>query len=209
MYALLFLPAAVCFLLPLVNAVVQNHREQRERREAEERRRIKAEAAARAKAERAAQKAAARAARQAEAAAVPRRKRGRPRKNPEPALEASAAVPPIPVFKRPESVSGAAPIVHGNNAFAGQTVAFTGTLPNMTRAEAIAAVTANGGRAYDTMTAGTTLLVVGDKPGMNKLDKADRWIGQVRKITPAQFDAMLKLPLTLTPDEFAAMIAAR
>lgn len=196
MYALLFLPAAVCFLLPLVNAVVQNHREQRERREAEERRRIKAEAAARA-------------ARQAEAAVAPRRKRGRPRKNPEPAREASATVPPVPVFKRPESVSDAAPIVHGNNAFAGQTVAFTGALPNMTRAEAIAAVTANGGRAYDTMPAGTTLLVVGDKPGMNKLDKADRWIGQVRKITSAQFDAMLKLPLTLTPDEFAAMIAAR
>lgn len=206
MYALLFLPAAVCFLLPLVNAVVQNHREQRERREAEERRRIKAEAAARAKAERAAQKAAARAARQAEAAAAPRRKRGRPRKNPEPAQEAPAAVPPVPVFKRPETIS---PSIQGNNAFAGQTVAFTGTLPNMPRAAAIAAVVANGGKAYETMPAGTTLLVVGDNPGMNKLDKADKWIGQVRKITPAQFEAMLKLPLTLTPDQFAAMIAAQ
>lgn len=209
MYALLFLPAAICFLLPLVNAIVQGCKDRREQREAEERRRIKAEAAAKAKAERATKKAAARATREAEAAEAPKRKRGRPRKNPEPAQEVPAAVPPIPVFKRPESVSGTAPIVHGNNAFAGQTVAFTGTLPNMTRAEAIAAVTANGGRAYDTMPAGTTLLVVGDKPGMNKLDKADRWIGQVRKITPAQFDAMLKLPLTLTPDEFAAMIAAR
>lgn len=99
--------------------------------------------------------------------------------------------------------------IRGNNAFAGQTVAFTGTLPNMPRAAAIAAVVANGGKAYETMPAGTTLLVVGDKPGMNKLDKADKWIGQVRKITPAQFKAMLRLPLTLTPDQFAAMIAAQ
>lgn len=99
--------------------------------------------------------------------------------------------------------------IHGNNAFAGHTVAFTGTLPNMPRAAAIAAVVANGGKAYETMPAGTTLLVVGDNPGMNKLDKADKWIGQVRKITPAQFEAMLKLPLTLTPDQFAAMIAAQ
>ena len=206
MYALLFLPAAICFLLPLVNAIVQGCRDRREQREAEERRRIKAEAAAKAKAERAAKKAAARAAREAEAAEAPKRKRGRPRKDPEPAQEAPAAVPPVPVFKRPETIS---PSIQGNNAFAGQTVAFTGTLPNMPRAAAIAAVVANGGKAYETMPAGTTLLVVGDNPGMNKLDKADKWIGQVRKITPAQFEAMLKLPLTLTPDQFAAMIAAR
>ena len=69
------------------------------------------------------------------------------------------------------------------------------------------AVQDNGGRAFETMPAGTTLLVVGDNPGMNKLDKADRWIAQVRKITPAQFNAMLKQPLTLTPDEFAAFVA--
>ena len=56
------------------------------------------------------------------------------------------------------------------------------------------------------MPASTTLLVVGDKPGMDKLNKADRWIAQVRKITPAQFDFMLKMPLSLTPDEFAALV---
>lgn len=107
--------------------------------------------------------------------------------------------------KRPEIIS--AP--HGNEAFKGHTVAFTGTLPGMTRREAIAAVQANGGRAFETMPAGTTLLVVGDKPGMNKLDKADKWIDQVRKITPRQFKAMLDQPLTLTPDDFAAMYAPR
>ena len=50
--------------------------------------------------------------------------------------------------------------------------------------------------------------MVGDKPGMCKMDKADEWIGQVRKITAAQFFAMLEQPLTLELDEFAAMFAA-
>lgn len=74
--------------------------------------------------------------------------------------------------------------------FAGQAVAFTGRLSRsgMTRREAAEKVRQAGGRAYDKgMPAGTTLLVVGDKPGMCKMDKADEWIGQVRKITEAQF----------------------
>lgn len=61
----------------------------------------------------------------------------------------------------------------------------------MTRAEAIQAVQANGGRGYTRMPVGTTLLVVGINPGMCKMDKADEWIGQVRKITAAQFFDML------------------
>lgn len=71
-------------------------------------------------------------------------------------------------------------------AFAGHTVAFTGTL-SMPRSQAIELVHQHGGKAYADMPAGTTLLVVGHNPGMKKLDKADRWIGQVRKITEAQF----------------------
>lgn len=98
--------------------------------------------------------------------------------------------------------------VKGNNAFKGHVVAFTGKLPGMTRREAIQAVQDNGGRAYTKMPVGTTLLVVGDKPGMCKMDKADEWIGQVRKITAAQFFAMLEQPLTLELEEFAAMYAA-
>lgn len=101
------------------------------------------------------------------------------------------------------------PGVTGNNAFKGHVVSFTGKLPGMTRREAIQAVIDNGGSAYEKMPAGTTLLVVGDKPGMCKMDKADEWIGQVRKITAAQFFAMLEQPLTLEPEEFAAMFAAR
>lgn len=100
------------------------------------------------------------------------------------------------------------PTVKGNNAFAGHVVAFTGKLPGMTRRVAIQAVQDNGGRAYTKMPVGTTLLVVGDNPGMCKMDKADEWIGQVRKITAAQFFAMLEQPLTLELDEFAALYAA-
>lgn len=101
------------------------------------------------------------------------------------------------------------PLVKGNNAFAGHRVAFTGRLPGMTRREAIQAVEANGGRGYEKLPVGTTLLVVGENPGMCKMDKADEWIGQVRKITAAQFFEMLQQPLTLEPDQFAALYAAR
>ena len=120
----------------------------------------------------------------------------------EPVIDAPAAEPeqrPTPAL-----LSG----IKGNNAFKGQVVAFTGKLPGMTRREAIQAVQDNGGRAYTRMPAGTTLLVVGDKPGMCKMDKADEWIGQVRKITAAQFFAMLDEPLTLELDEFAALFSA-
>lgn len=126
----------------------------------------------------------------------------------EPAMQAepdSIAPDPEP---QPEQRPTITLNVKGNNAFAGQVVAFTGKLPGMTRREAIQAVQDNGGRAYTKMPVGTTLLVVGDKPGMCKMDKADEWIGQVRKITAAQFFAMLEQPLTLELDEFAAMFAA-
>ena len=99
--------------------------------------------------------------------------------------------------------------VKGNNAFAGHRVAFTGRLPGMTRREAIQAVEANGGRGYEKLPVGTTLLVVGENPGMCKMDKADEWIGQVRKITAAQFFEMLQQPLTLEPEQFAALYAAK
>ena len=58
----------------------------------------------------------------------------------------------------------------------------------LSRKEAIAAVEANGGKAYETMPVSTTLLVVGDNPGNGKLDKADMW--RTRKITAKQFNTM-------------------
>jgi NAD-dependent DNA ligase len=96
-------------------------------------------------------------------------------------LEASA--------ERPETISKGN---EGPRPFLGQVVSFTGKLSSMTRAEAIAAVKAAGGLAYKEMPAGTTLLVVGSNPGQKKQDLYDKWIGQVKKITEAQFMAMLK-----------------
>lgn len=100
----------------------------------------------------------------------------------------------------------AALMADGNRAFRGQVVAFTGTIPGMTRAECIAAVERNGGKAYATMPAGTTMLVVGNNPGSGKLDKADQHIGQIRKISVMEFRAYLQTPLILTPAEFASNI---
>ena len=98
--------------------------------------------------------------------------------------------------------------LRGNNMFAGEIVAFTGTIPGMTRREAMQAVEANGGKAYSTMPAAATLLVVGEKPGSEKLELAERRCGQVRKIDAAHFKFMLEQDLTVSPDEFAACFAA-
>ena len=109
---------------------------------------------------------------------------------PDPAPEKPGAVQQAPETaaaqtKRPENISH-------NSPFWGQVVSFTGKLQSMKRAEAIAAVQAAGGRAYADFPAGTTLLVVGTNPGEKKQEKYDRWIGQVKKITEAQFITMLK-----------------
>lgn len=88
-----------------------------------------------------------------------------------------------------------------NKTFAGEIVAFTGTIEGMKRRDAIQAVQDLGGIAYERMTAATTLLVVGDKPGNTKLGKADKWISQVRKITQEQFKAMLQAAQQLPAPE--------
>lgn len=98
--------------------------------------------------------------------------------------------------------------LRGNNMFGGEIVAFTGTIPGMTRREAMQAVEANGGKAYSTMPAAATLLVVGEKPGSEKLELAERRCGQVRRIDAAHFKFMLEQDLTVSPDEFAACFAA-
>lgn len=120
------------------------------------------------------------------------------------ALKASAPVQAPE--QRPETISTAAPDpvrpsapeTAPDNApkpFAGQIVSFTGKLRSMTRAQAAEIVRKGGGKAFTkAMPAGTTLLVVGDIAGdgnTGKLDKADEWIGQVKKIYEPQFMAML------------------
>ena len=98
--------------------------------------------------------------------------------------------PAAQVFTLDQFAQAAAP---APQPFKGHTVAFTGRLiiSGMTRAQAIEKVKQAGGQAYKDMTSYTTLLVVGDKPGMKKLDKADAWISQVKKITEQQFLDML------------------
>lgn len=121
------------------------------------------------------------------------------------------AKPAAPAQAAPQA--NAAPAVlpgglRGNNMFGGEIVAFTGTIPGMTRREAMQAVEANGGKAYSTMPAAATLLVVGEKPGSEKLELAERRCGQVRRIDAAHFKFMLEQDLTVTPQEFAACFAA-
>ena len=108
------------------------------------------------------------------------------------APEATQAAPVQPEPEAPQAPAGSPESISYNSPFWGQVVSFTGKLQSMKRADAIKAVQAAGGRAYADFPAGTTLLVVGTNPGEKKQEKYDRWIGQVKKITEAQFITMLK-----------------
>ena len=144
----------------------------------------------------------------AQRAAKPQAPKARPAKAPKAETKAKPAAPAQAALQ-----ANAAPAVlpgglRGNNMFGGEIVAFTGTIPGMTRREAMQAVEANGGKAYSTMPAAATLLVVGEKPGSEKLELAERRCGQVRRIDAAHFKFMLEQDLTVTPQEFAACFAA-
>lgn len=133
-----------------------------------------------------------------------------PKARPAQAAKAKAK-PAAPAQAAPQANAAPALLpggLRGNNMFGGEIVAFTGTIPGMTRREAMQAVEANGGKAYSTMPAATTLLVVGEKPGSEKLELAERRCGQVRRIDAAHFKFMLEQDLTVSPDEFAACFAA-
>ena len=154
-----------------------------------------------------------------QAPAAPKRKRGRPRKQqasePAPVLPAAPApapakparkAKPAPVEAAPAPAPAPRCLVRGNNAFHDELVAFTGTLQGWKRRDAIQAVIDNGGQAFETMPAGVTMLVVGDEPGLDKLNKANRW--GVRIVTERDFEELLNQPLILTPEQFAAIYAA-
>lgn len=143
----------------------------------------------------------------AQHAAKPQAPKARPAK----AKTETKAKPAAPVQAVPQANAAPALLpggLRGNNMFAGEIVAFTGTIPGMTRREAMQAVEANGGKAYSAMPAAATLLVVGEKPGSEKLELAERRCGQVRKIDAAHFIFMLEQDLTVTPNELAACFAA-
>lgn len=143
----------------------------------------------------------------AQHAAKPQAPKARPAK----AKTETKAKPAAPVQAAPQANAAPALLpggLRGNNMFGGEIVAFTGTIPGMTRREAMQAVEANGGKAYSTMPAAATLLVVGEKPGSEKLELAERRCGQVRMIDAAHFKFMLEQDLTVTPQEFVACFAA-
>ena len=114
------------------------------------------------------------------------------------ALETSATVlrpaDPAPASAEPSAAPDPAPAPDNTpKPFAGHKVSFTGKMKSMTRRQAAEMVRQAGGLAFTkSMPVGTTLLVVGDTGGNDtqKLEKADEWIGQLRKITEPQFLAM-------------------
>lgn len=151
---------------------------------------------------RAAERAAAAAARQSKAAAKAAKTPAAPIAPIVPAIvpdAAPAVSAAVPAFSIPAA---------GNGAFCGQIVAFTGSVPGMHRDACIAAVRRNGGKAFKSMPAGTTMLVVGtQRKGVettDKLEKADQWCSQVTKITAARFLELVNLPIDLTPEQFDA-----
>ena len=59
----------------------------------------------------------------------------------------------------------------GGGALTGQSYVITGTLPNLSRSRAVAAIEKAGGRVTSSVSKNTTALIVGEAPG-SKLDRA-------------------------------------
>jgi DNA ligase (NAD+) len=59
-----------------------------------------------------------------------------------------------------------------SGALAGQTVVITGTLPSLSRSQAVALIEENGGRVTSSVSGTTTFVLAGTEPG-SKLDKAN------------------------------------
>lgn len=117
------------------------------------------------------------------------------------ALQAARELKALQEEKRPETISSApdpsAPVAEKAapqrlKTISGQVVSFTGRLVSMTRQEAIEKVQQAGGQAYyKEMPSFTTLLVVGIKPGKQKLDQFENQSG-IRKVNESEFLEMLK-----------------
>lgn len=77
-----------------------------------------------------------------------------------------------------------------SRAFEGETVVFTGELPSLIRANAQKVVMENGGRSFsNNITNGTTLVVIGTKPGGKARDARNRGI---RTMTGDEFESFLR-----------------
>lgn len=184
-----FVPLFVLYIVIVVgyNAAAVYRREAAERKAQQERERIAAEkrkakemrkqknAEARRKAIEAAKQE-----RAAIIAAQPKKKRGRPRKNPpaeasEPKKRGRPCINPPAELLHADAIPETEPNVAKTGAFAGETVAFTGSCPKLQRRYMISHTERLGGKGYETINTRCTLLVVGEKPGKNQLEKAERW----------------------------------
>lgn len=82
-----------------------------------------------------------------------------------------------------------APIVVESNALEGKSFLYTGTFGNMTREELENKIEANGGKLVSGVSAKLNFLIVGEKPGASKVDKATK-LG-VKMISGEEFLAMI------------------
>ena len=73
---------------------------------------------------------------------------------------------------RPSGTAAAGEARPAELPLAGLTFVVTGTLPSMSREEAEAFIAEHGGKVTGSVSAKTNYLVVGDKPGANKYNKA-------------------------------------
>lgn len=84
-----------------------------------------------------------------------------------------------------------APLVAESNALEGKSFLYTGTFSGMTREELEAKIEANGGKLLSGVSAKLNYLIVGEKPGASKLDKANRL--NVKLISEEEFLGMLSV----------------
>lgn len=83
------------------------------------------------------------------------------------------------------------PVVAESNALEGKSFLYTGTFAGMTREELEAKIEANGGKLLSGVSAKLNYLIVGEKPGASKLDKANRL--NVKLISEEEFLGMLSI----------------
>jgi DNA ligase (NAD+) len=82
-----------------------------------------------------------------------------------------------------------APVVMESNALEGKSFLYTGTFASMSREELENKIEANGGKLVSGVSAKLNFLIVGEKPGASKLDKATKL--NVKMISEAEFLEML------------------
>lgn len=89
--------------------------------------------------------------------------------------QAPSVIDKIPSYMTPDAFAAYLDALDNQRPFKNEILAFTGTIPKYRRRAAIEMVLKQGGKAYDDITTRTTIMVVGVKPGKNKLERAQKW----------------------------------